>query len=1656
MIKIPVRRTLLVFLFVVSFAATLCRGQTNPDAVWLEGESPSSVVPADFKLNVFGGPQGVLSGGKWLQINIDADKVAAAFPNEGLTLGYTFDAAKAGDFDVWAHLGFEKIRTPFSWRIDGGQWAQSGPTAPTIDVQEIGVWAPVAWLHLGNAPLTAGHHTLEIQLYKAKKADGKYGNLVFALDALYITSVPFHPDGPIKPGDTSWVSDADKAAAQRLVDVPADLGAVQTAVSLKGPWQYAGDDEIEVTDRLAPTAALPDPATLNWRAMQVPGDRNQQLPTERYVHRYYLRSRINIPASLAGRSFVLHLPDVNMMATVFMNGKPCGWVKTPGAAWDCDLTAAAVPGKVNELVVAIKDAFYGINWPDDKNHLPYIPYDFWHFSVTNSADMLVLGRYNTGLLRIAPALVISGGVYTADVFAKPSVQNKSLGLEITVHNATAQAADVSVSNEIVPLAGGPAEKTFQAKTVSVLAGQDMVLYLSEAWENPKLWWPDDPQQYNVITRVSIAGKIVDERQTKFGFRQWTWDGPDFKLNGIPWHGFADIDTNDIAKNKSHGQTMVRVWGADSHTEDYLDECDAKGMPVRRTGIFDGEGVGGFYGLNNEALWDNYRLTEAAFIKAQRNHPSIFIWSLENEIVFINGHVTGQDDLTTRQMKTSYAVFQQVDPTRPEMDDGGNALLDESMPVYGGHYMESPFNTMPESCYDRAGFAHRQHWPITQAKPILFGEAAYLNGNTPAELATVGGEEASIGPAEARPAGAAILRMLSEGYRWNGINFHFWAGQELPTYYNAWSPTAVLCRQWDWTFGSEQKVTRQLGIFNDTRSTDPITLTAVLSLDGKEVARDSSAHNVPPGMYEKFDVALAMPKVSARQEGVWKLTLSRSGQTVFADEKAVSVLPAVAATDAPLDPAVTVAVFDPNGGVEALLAEAGILTTHVADLAHLPATAKVLIVGKDALDAASATSSLLASWASSGRCVIVLEQTNPLKYQALPGEMATDTNAGCLGFVEDLTHPIFDGLQQKDFSCWSGDGQLYRNAYVKPVSGGKSLVQCDNRLQDSALVQMQAGKGILLLSQLLIGQKLADCAAAQHLLLNMVKYAKQYQLVYRDTHVAAAENPELTKALDQTGLQYEKANDALAAIPTPGAIAVIDASSANLAALAAHADAVKTFTEGGGWIIFNRLTPPGLADYNKLVGVDHLLRKFRKEKVTWSAPRNPLTAGLPTANIVLGTGKKIMSFAPPEWPDENGYSYVVDLDDIAPFGQSTYSMWNNAVNGFTQKDGAWQLIENLPPADAVMPIKLPRPEKMLAFTWVSDNNYQGTTKIEVEINGKKYPFDTLPNGDPQAFDLPDQPTTDALTVRVLDWTHDPSKLTGDKKELVGIDNIYLKVARAADFRAKVKPMLNIGALVAYPQGKGGIVLCNVKFQASEENPENAGKKRTVIAAILGNLQARFAGGSSIIAGGDIDYAPISIASKANQFRGPQGWFGDKNHTFDALPAGKQTMAGAVYDIYHFTTSTVPEAIMLGGNGIPGKLPEAVTGIPVHQKADALFFLQAAHLTTRMNDRDRRDGKKFEMADYVIHYADGSQAKAPIYAEISVDDYLQPSPQPIAGAQIAWQHAFAAEKQFAVAYSMQWNNPHPEKEIAEIDFVYGPDRRGIPALLAISAGKAHAGN
>ncbi len=1648
--------------------------------VWIEAEAPDSatspIAPSPWA--------GVMSGDRWLQLSIEAGDVEKRVPEGGLVFGYDFVTSEAAVQAIWNRIGFEFVRSPFEWRIVGvSDWKTVGPDQITTDLTEIGFWAEVAWVKMGELSLPSGKHRLEIRIPRNYDAKHVIQRVLYASDALCISSTGFNPNGRFKPGDPAATSAPDREAAAKVFAVPAERTTVRTVLPLKGLWQFARYDEQLVEGRTDPIPAVPDAETLHWSSMQVPGDRNKLRPDMTFAHRYFLRTRIDVPQNGTGQSYVLHLPSVNFIATLFVNGKQIASTDLPYAIWDVDLTAALKPG-INEVWLGIKDTYYALNPSDGKNpRFSFVlPTEFFNSNqgVSMQLDYPVWNHMENGILQ-EPSIIVSGPVYTSDVFALPSVRTHSLGLELTLHNPGTLAVEAEVSNEIIPFngKGSAPEATFPASHVSIPPGSDSVLKLRQPWANPRLWWPDDPQQYQVRTRVIVAGKVVDERLTKFGFREWEWQGKEFQLNGIPWHGRADLaeygkaNPQAVATWKKHGQNMQRIWaetGLDGmEMEQVLDFMDANGVPIRRTGIFDGEGAnyrlteninegGKEKTVAHRALFDHFRKQLLAWAKGQRNHPSIFIWSMENEITFINANVFGLNQYTDPEIRRTAAELAALDPTRPQMTDGGNALLDESMPVYGGHYLEADFSNYPEEAYTlaearKSGQPGHQRWPITGQKPILMGESFFAQGNDASALAAVGGESAFVGKAESYPAMGLIGRMLSEGYRWNGqVSFHFWMGGESDLYYKSWQPIAALCREWDWRFRSAQKVQRTIGIFNDTRYADPITLEWKLILNGKTAASGSSVHAVPTGGSQKFPITIPLPSASSRMEGSLTLALLVKGSRVFEDVRPLSVLPAPSVLTSPnTTPASAtskpwLAVYDPAGTAAATLRAAGTSFLTLTSLNTLPADIKTILVGKDALSAAESGSSRLAAYAATGHCVVVLEQAHPLHYQGLPAEMAPATNHGSIAFCEDLDHPIFRGLKQADFTVWAGANNVYVDAYEKPTRGARSLIQCGNGLNSTALAEIQVGQGMLLVCQLQVESTLGTNVVAQQLLCNMASYARSYDQTFRPTALYSGGNTHLEAAVKAMGVAITKADTPLAALAKPGGIAVINATPDALKTLASSGGQLTKYYASGGWLILYGLTPEGLADFNRIVGFEHMIRPFQREKVTFPAVRSPLLAGLTAPNIVMSSGQRIFNWQAGDYPDTNAFSYVVDYEDVAPFGKSTFSAYGNIVNNFVGADG-WPLIINFPvPADGrpfEVPISFPKPLTLTEFTWIGNTNYWPQTGVSLVFGPNDHQdYETRPDNTQQTFAIRQPHPTDKVTLQITKW-----QPQAGKGALIGIDNIYLKAKRPADYYQKVKPLLNIGALMSYPRGPGGIILCNVKFQHTEAVPENAQKKQAILSTLLHNLKAPFAGGRTLIAGAGLRYTPIDLSRSANAYRTSQGWFGDKSYTFADLPTGKHVFGGVSYNIYDFATSPVPTVVMLGGNGIAG--PSEVNGIPVNGKADALFFLHTARIDARRSQNDIKENRSSEIAAYVVHYEDGTAARIPVRAELDIDDYHPQSPAPLSGAQLAWSKPYAGTQLSAAAYSMQWNNPKPDVKITTIDLISGANRNaGIPALLAIS--------
>jgi len=103
--------------------------------------------------------------------------------------------------------------------------------------------------------------------------------------------------------------------------------------------------------------------------------------------------------------------------------------------------------------------------------------------------------------------------------------------------------------------------------------------------------------------------------------------------------------------------------------------------------------------------------------------------------------------------------------------GGRAMMDGSLPINGCHYEAAADREYPDMAYGLGAWTDaspHQPWPMAKDKPIFLSEEAYLHGRKPQDFAGLGGERCFAGRSETRAPGGLLLRMYSEGYRWQEL------------------------------------------------------------------------------------------------------------------------------------------------------------------------------------------------------------------------------------------------------------------------------------------------------------------------------------------------------------------------------------------------------------------------------------------------------------------------------------------------------------------------------------------------------------------------------------------------------------------------------------------------------------------------------------------------------------------------------------------------------------------------------------------------------------------------------------------------------------------------------------------------------------------------
>ena len=360
----------------------------------------------------------------------------------------------------------------------------------------------------------------------------------------------------------------------------------------------------------------------------------------------WYRKTFTLSKADAGKTVNLVFDGAYMQADVWVNGQPAGSHKNGYTPFGLDITSLLnKPGKKN--VVAVKVVNYGKNSRWYSGSGLYRDVDLM---VTDPLHAALWGAYVT----------------TPEV----SAEKASVKVDVTVRNDAAQAASGEVEVKILDRKGLEVAAGKAPVTVSATSGTSVSMMLAVA--NPSLWSPDDPALYTAEIAVCRDGQEVDAYSTRFGIRTIEVNAAEgFKLNGetlllkggcvhhdnglLGAEAHRAAEFRRVRQLKDAGFNAVRC-AHNPPSRHFLDACDELGLLVMDefTDMWEQPKNTDDYAVFFKENWEK-DLTD--MILRDRNHPSIVMWSIGNEIP--NWSIAD----ASRIGKALAAKVRELDPTR---------------------------------------------------------------------------------------------------------------------------------------------------------------------------------------------------------------------------------------------------------------------------------------------------------------------------------------------------------------------------------------------------------------------------------------------------------------------------------------------------------------------------------------------------------------------------------------------------------------------------------------------------------------------------------------------------------------------------------------------------------------------------------------------------------------------------------------------------------------------------------------------------------------------------------------------------------------------------------------------------------------------------------
>lgn len=480
------------------------------------------------------------------------------------------------------------------------------------------------------------------------------------------------------------------------------VDAARTEVCLNGNWLFMPTYQLD--DKEKATSALTGDE--DWHVMSVPNfwnpvriwlhgetmkaasgsrakgvsDTYFQQETDRcenYTFDYrkvkaaWYRQWVELPDNLDGKKTVLDFDAVSKVAEVYINGQLAASHVGMFGNFQADGSKLFKPGKnliavkvtrdfVKDIADADKIVDVAVTVPVTNSMLKDIAHGFY---CENPA-----GIWQPVKLTITSPLKIE------DVFIKPALDGASF--DVTMSNRAEKKKSFNLNARITEKKSGKVlyDGTL-LKDINLQTGEEKVLTATIGGLKPLLWSPQHPHLYNFAFTATVGKKEVDKKEIVSGFRTFEVKDGLFYLNGNRYwlRGGNHTPYALVANDREAADTFYQMMKAGNievtrtHTcpynEVWMDAADENGIGVSYEGTWP-------WLMIHESMPDSKLIEMWAdewlgMLKKYRNHPSLLIWTVNNEMKFYDN----DKDLERAKKKSTIISdvvkeMRKVDPTRP--------------------------------------------------------------------------------------------------------------------------------------------------------------------------------------------------------------------------------------------------------------------------------------------------------------------------------------------------------------------------------------------------------------------------------------------------------------------------------------------------------------------------------------------------------------------------------------------------------------------------------------------------------------------------------------------------------------------------------------------------------------------------------------------------------------------------------------------------------------------------------------------------------------------------------------------------------------------------------------------------------------------------------